>query len=78
MPTKPLGAVIRRLREEKGLTSTQLAHAAGLDPAHAWKIEHETIAGSPASRKRIADVLGVPVADICTYVPPKSVAKQAA
>jgi transcriptional regulator with XRE-family HTH domain len=69
MPTKPDGALIRRLREDKGLKGVELANAAGIDPAMLWRIEHGRLDGSPKTRKAIADALEVPVADITFFTP---------
>jgi len=66
MPTKPDGALIRRLREDKGLSGAALADLANVDPGMLWRIEHGKANGSPKTRKAIADVLEVPVSDI-TY-----------
>lgn len=68
MPTKADGEAIRRLREDKGLTCLQLAKQLGYNDAFIWKIENEVQFGSPASRRKIADFFGVPVATISKVV----------
>jgi transcriptional regulator with XRE-family HTH domain len=71
MPTKPHGSKIRRLREEKGWTSQDLAHAVGIHPGFMSKIENEVLNGSPKTRLAIANALGVPLDDITYYVEPQ-------
>jgi transcriptional regulator with XRE-family HTH domain len=68
MPTKADGEAIRRLREDKGLTCSQLAKTLGYNDAFIWKIENGVQGGSPDSRRKIADFFGVSVADISRVV----------
>jgi transcriptional regulator with XRE-family HTH domain len=76
MPTKADGEAIRRLREDKGLTCSQLAKRLGYNDAFIWKIENGVQGGSPASRKEIANFFGVPVETISRVVDRKPRAKR--
>ncbi len=58
------GNSIRDLRYERGLTYRELAAKAGVNYSTIWRIEHGERGGSVALLKRIADALGVPVAEI--------------
>ena len=69
MRTQADGEAIRRLREEKGLTFDGLALLSGVSKAHVWRLENETRLGSATTRKKLADALGVAVADISKPVP---------
>jgi transcriptional regulator with XRE-family HTH domain len=76
MPTKADGEAIRRLREDKGLTCSQLAKQLGYNDAFIWKIENDVQGGSPKSRRKIADYFGVSVAEISRTVERKPRAKR--
>ena len=53
---------LKELRINAGLSQRELAARAGLTPGAVWNVEHRRSA-SPATLKKIADVLGVqPVA----------------
>lgn len=78
MPTKANGAIIRRLREAKGLNCTQLAQAAGLDRILVWKVENGRLDGSPETRLKIAAALNASVEDITYFVPPAQRSQAAA
>lgn len=69
MRTKVHGELIRRLREEKGLTVRELAEAAEVDRRTLWKIESGLQHGSPKSRLLLARTLGVPLSSIAYTVP---------
>lgn len=69
MPTKSKGAVIRQLREEQGISCTQLAARASLDVTLLWKIENGKLDGSPKTRLAIAEALGVPLTTITYFKP---------
>jgi transcriptional regulator with XRE-family HTH domain len=71
MPTRSSGAEIRRLREEQGITCSQLADNVGIDPSFMWKIENDKMDGSPRTRLDIAAALGVAVGDITYFEPPR-------
>jgi DNA-binding XRE family transcriptional regulator len=49
---------LKELRIDQGLTQSELARRAGLTPGAVWNLEHRGT-GSPATVKKIADVLGV-------------------
>ena len=49
---------LKELRIDQGLTQSELARQAGLTPGAVWNLEHRGT-GSPATVKKIADVLGV-------------------
>jgi transcriptional regulator with XRE-family HTH domain len=49
---------LKELRINAGLSQRQLAMRAGLAPGAVWQVEHRR-SGSPATLKKIADVLGV-------------------
>lgn len=78
MPTKSRGAEIRRLREEKGLSCSQLADALGLDRAFIWKIENGLLDGAAGTRLKIAQFFGVPLTDITYFEARHPRSKQAA
>ena len=52
-----LGKRIRAVREEQGLSQSQLALMIGSSKSHIWRIE----------LGRIADALGSPVRDLLTF-----------
>lgn len=58
------GKRIRDLRYELGLTQADLAARAGVHFTHVYRIEEGQRGATPPVLKRIADVLGVAVADI--------------
>ena len=69
MRIKSRGDVIRRLREEQGMTSAQLAAKAGIDPGFLSRIENQRGAGSIQTRTKLAEILGVTLADITDFAP---------
>ncbi|MDU7523823.1 MAG: helix-turn-helix transcriptional regulator [Roseomonas mucosa] len=55
-----LGRKVRELRQGKGLTLDQLAHATGSSKSYMWEIENKPVARPSAEKlNRIAAVLGV-------------------
>jgi transcriptional regulator with XRE-family HTH domain len=78
MPTKTNGSAIRRLREEKGWTSQDLARAVGIHPGFMSKIENDVLNGSPKTRLAIAVALNVPLSDITYFTQRQPRSKQAA
>lgn len=58
------GPLIRRLREDAGFTLRMLAGRAGLDPASLSRIERGLQDPSPPMALRLADALGVAIADL--------------
>ena len=60
------GKRIRELRYERGLTYRDLATKAGVHYSTVWRIEHDERGAAPGLLKRLADALGVTVADITT------------
>lgn len=65
-PLVRLGAVIRELRLERGLTQESLAHGAGITVGHLSKIERGQSNPSWETVRAIASGLAVPVAQIAT------------
>jgi transcriptional regulator with XRE-family HTH domain len=58
---------LKELRINAGLSQRELAKRAGLTPGAVWQVEHRG-SGSPATLKKIADVLGVkPVELVRSY-----------
>ncbi len=49
---------LKELRINAGLSQRELAIRAGLTPGAVWQVEHRG-SGSPATLKKVADVLGV-------------------
>jgi transcriptional regulator with XRE-family HTH domain len=66
MALAPDGKQIRTLRYELGLTQASLAARADVHYSHVYRIEEGTRGATPPVLKRIADALGVAVADITT------------
>ncbi len=58
------GAAIRSLREKDGYSQTAFAKAVGMDQANLARIEGGTQFPRPATMRRIADQLRVPIAAI--------------
>ena len=50
-------------RNNAGLSQRELATRAGLTPGAVWQVEHRG-SGSPATLKKIADVLGIRPVDL--------------
>ena len=64
---KLLGAAVRREREKQGLSQRKLALMASSNQAHIWEIEHGTVNAGIDLLCRIADSLGVKVADLIEF-----------
>ncbi len=54
---------LKTLRLNKGLSTRALANLAGLSPTTVWQVEARG-SGSPATLKKIADVLDTQVTDL--------------
>ena len=54
---------LKELRINAGLSQRELAARAGLTSGAVWQVEHRG-SGSPATLKKIADVLGVRPVDL--------------
>jgi len=54
---------LKELRINAGLSQRELALRAGLTPGAVWQVEHRG-SGSPATLKKVADVLGVRPVDL--------------
>jgi DNA-binding XRE family transcriptional regulator len=54
---------LKELRINAGLSQRELATKAGLTPGAVWQVEHRG-SGSPATLKKLADVLGVRPVDL--------------
>lgn len=58
------GEKLRRIRDEQGFSSRQLALKVGMDPGYLHRIEKGTQQPSPSMRKQITDALGIKLDDI--------------
>jgi transcriptional regulator with XRE-family HTH domain len=58
---KPLGTRIKDLRELKAYGQAELAREVGITPTSMWAIEAGRHTPRPATLRKIAGVLGVPV-----------------
>ena len=58
MSTQNIGARLRQLRQQRGLTVRALAEAAKVDKGTVMNIEHGHSTATVATVQRIADVLG--------------------
>lgn len=56
-----LGARVREIRQTRNMTLEQVAGAAGLNTQNLSKLETGSVGYSPASIRRLAEALGVPV-----------------
>lgn len=65
---KNLGGRIRKLRKEKGLTLVDIAEKTGVAQATLSRIETGTMTGTVDSHERIAEVLGIGLAELYTGV----------
>ncbi len=54
---------LKELRINAGLSQRELGIRAGLTPGAVWQVEHRS-SGSPATLKKLADVLGVRPVDL--------------
>ena len=62
--TQKVGATIRKLRDEKGITQMELARATGMMRANVSRIEAAKHRPTLETMERIAKALKVPVADL--------------
>jgi transcriptional regulator with XRE-family HTH domain len=67
-PDHALAAVLKRLREERGMTQESVAWHAGIAVATLQKIEHGQTAPSWDSVRRITDALGVSLAELAAAI----------
>lgn len=70
MPTElqvEWGQRLREVREQHGLTGSELAKAAGVTRQHIQRVEAGITSSSDDVRIKIASVLGVQVTDIWSY-----------
>lgn len=71
-----LGDVVRKLREGKGWTQTQLGEKAGLDKSAIVRLERESHKSERQTIERVARALGVFAADVYSYVQEISLASE--
>jgi transcriptional regulator with XRE-family HTH domain len=57
---------IKEARERKAYGQAELARAIGITPTSLWAIEAGRHTPRPATLRKIADVLGVPVEELTT------------
>ena len=62
-----LGKRIRAVREEQGLSQSQLALMIGSSKSLIWRIEPGRVGVGSDALGRIADALGSPVRDLLTF-----------
>ncbi len=68
---KDLGANIRMIRKEKGITQVQLAHSIGKDQQSIQRLEAGNINPSYIYLQEIAEGLNVPLLDMLKELPSK-------
>lgn len=69
MAMTPNGAAIRALRESLGWSGVKFAAAVGISHPHLFNIERGKRQASPPVLRKMADVLGVPLAAITSQRP---------
>ncbi len=62
--TVRLGRRLAAVREERGLSQTQLADMAGIGRAHLSQIENAAVAARIDTVKALTDALGIHLADL--------------
>lgn len=67
------GASLRAIRERSGWTTSGLARAAGVGHSHIANVEAGRRQLSPDIARRIADILGVPLAAITSDYTPEQI-----
>jgi transcriptional regulator with XRE-family HTH domain len=67
-PDKPLATVLRRLREERGLSQEVLAYQAGITTGSYARIELGQSSPAWATVRQIADALDVSLKDLSAAV----------
>jgi transcriptional regulator with XRE-family HTH domain len=73
-----VGGNLRRLRLERGMTRLALAEKAGIDDSHLGKMERGKRGTSSGGYQRLADALGIAVADLFAVQPTPSPKKRGA
>lgn len=68
---KNLGEMIRTLRKEKKLTLVEISKKTGVAQATLSRIETGTMIGTVESHQKIADILGVSLAELYSGVDPR-------
>lgn len=68
---KNLGETIRRLRKEKKLTLVEISEKTGVAQATLSRIETGTMIGTVESHQKVADILGVSLAELYSGVDPR-------
>ncbi len=68
---KDLGAKIRTIRKEKGITQVQLAHSIGKDQQSIQRLEAGNINPSYIYLQEIAEGLNIPLLDMLKELPAK-------
>ncbi len=58
------GTKVAEIRDRQGLTTRAFAAKVGISEAHMSRIERNERYGSPDVRRRIAEALGVDIADL--------------
>ncbi|WP_370978995.1 helix-turn-helix domain-containing protein [Agaribacterium sp. ZY112] len=61
---RALGANIRKIREDSGVSQELLANSSGIERSHMGKIERGTMNLTVNTLFKIADTLGVSVVDV--------------
>ena len=69
---KNLGPTLRKLRKEKKLTLVEISKKTGVAQATLSRIETGTMVGTVESHQKIADVLGVSLAELYAGVDPRA------
>ena len=64
---KRMGARIKTLREQQGLSQRKLAHMIGSNQTHIWQIENGTVNVGLDLLCRLADALEVNVRDLIDF-----------
>jgi transcriptional regulator with XRE-family HTH domain len=59
-----IGRVIKRLREEKGVSQEELAHRVGMSTPNLWRVESGKHGVRPELLRRLAEEFGVRVVDL--------------
>lgn len=62
-----LGKTIRRLRADAGITQRELALMTGMSQTYVWMIEDGSANATISLLCRVADALGVSVADLIEF-----------
>ena len=69
---KDLGAKIRTIRKEKGITQVQLAHSIGKDQQSIQRLEAGNINPSYIYLQEIAEGLNIPLLEMLKELPSKT------